>query len=169
MKSYNIAIVGFANNPETGNRLLAAQFAQAAALRHWSITAGNTRGTMAVGLEHAKNLNAETTVVIERNHPIINGRSITNVIYADDHSQKHEIIAQISDAALVIGGGYGSLRLVNALLLYKKPVFALRGSGGITKNELPEQVTLCSRAVEAAATIDRHLISTEASPLVSQL
>ncbi len=167
MKSLNIAIIGFAKHPAPGNFLHAAQLAREVALRQCSLLAGNYRGTMAVGLEHARKGNAETIIVIEKDRPVISGRYISKVIYAQHQAHKHELIAQLSDAAIVIGGGHASLRLVNALLLHNKPVFALRGSGGITEGELPKGVLMYSEAADAMAVIDRYFSSAEVEPLAS--
>jgi len=168
MKSLNIAIIGFAKHPAPGNFLHAAQLAREVARRQWSLLAGNYHGTMGVGLEHARNGNAETLIVIEKDRPVISGRYISKVIYAQNQAHKHELIAQLSDAAIVIGGGHASLRLVNALLLHNKPVFALRGSGGITASELPKRVLVYSEAADALAVIDHYFASSEAEPLLSQ-
>jgi SLOG-like protein len=168
MRSLNIAIVGFAKSPAPGNYLHAAQLGRAVAQRHWSLLAGNYRGTMGVALEHASNGQTETVIVIERDQPIVNGRYISSVVYAQHQADKHELIAQLSDAAIVIGGGNASLRLVNALLLYKKPVFALRGSGGITQFELPKSVLMYSEAADAIDVIDHYLTTSVATPLLSQ-
>ncbi|MGH1374042.1 MAG: hypothetical protein ACRBBW_18525 [Cellvibrionaceae bacterium] len=168
MKSLNIAVVGFAKQPAAGNYLHAAQLARALAFRRWSLLAGNYRGTMGVALEHASNAHADTTVVLEKNQFLVSGRHISRVIYAQDQSHKHELIARMSDAAIVIGGGHASLRLVNALLLYRKPVFALRGSGGITEAELPKRVLMYSEAADAINVIHRYSAPSEFTPLLSQ-
>lgn len=167
MKSLNIAIIGFAKHPVAGNFLQAAQLARSIACRRWSLLAGNYRGTMGVGLEYAHNAGAKTTVVIEKDKAIITGRYISNVIYAQHQAHKHELIAQLSDAAVVIGGGHASLRLTNALLLHNKPVFALRGSGGITEGELPKRVLMYSEATDVIGVINSYLMSSESKPLLS--
>lgn len=167
MKSLNITIIGFAKEPVAGNFLQAAQLARSIALRRWSLLAGNYRGTMGVGLEYARSADAKTTVVIEKDRAIISGRNISSVIYAQHQAHKHELIAQLSDAAVVIGGGHASLRLVNALLLHNKPVFALRGSGGITEGELPKRVLMYSEVSDVIGVINNYLINSEATPLLS--
>ena len=165
--SMNIALLGFAGEPAPGNLLHAAQMARSLARRQWRLLTGNFKGTMGIALEHAHNSRAETLLVTEKYQPLASGRYLSQVIYAENQSQKHDLIATLADAAVVIGGGKASLNLVNKLLKQRKPVFAIRCSGGITHHELPKEVLYYSETEDVLAVIERYLsISTE-TPLAS--
>ncbi len=167
-RTMNIALLGYAQEPAPGNLLQASQLARSLAQRQWRLLTGNLKGTMGIALEYAHLGKAETLLVTERHQPLASGRNLSQVVYAEDQASKHSLIATLADAAVIIGGGEASLKLVHKLLKRNKPVFAIRCSGGITRSELPTKVLYYSEPEDVLSVIDNYLSISTATPFASQ-
>ena len=167
MKALNIALLGFAQQPLPGNQLHAAQLGRLIVQKGWTLVTGNHRGTMGAGLTQVHEGGGNSLLVLEREIPLASGNCLSHVYYADDQQHKHRLIARYANAAVVIGGGSGSLCLSEQLLKKRKPVFAIRGSGGIVNKELSSKVLYYSESRDIVETIETHLADSASEDLVS--
>lgn len=151
-----IALLGFAETPAAGNLILAVQLGRSLAQRGWTLAVGNTQGTFAYALMEASSNRGQTLAVLERNRPLIANRHLQHVTFADSQDQKHEYIADTADAGVIIGGGHGSLKLIQQFIKRDKPLCAISRSGGIVDSELPRQVTLYQEIYQALDAIEQH-------------
>ena len=168
MKPLSIALLGFAQQPLPGNQLHAAQLGRLIVQKGWTLVTGNHRGTMGAGLTQVRDGGGNSLLVLEREIPLASGRCLSHVYYADNQQHKHRLIAQYADAAVVIGGGSGSLSLSQQLLKQQKPVFAIRGSGGIVKSELSSRVLYYSETRDVVDTIATYFAAANSEDLASQ-
>ncbi|MFT7220861.1 MAG: hypothetical protein ACI8Z1_002481 [Candidatus Azotimanducaceae bacterium] len=68
----------------------------------------------------------------------------------DDAPTKHRLLINHSRAAIVIGGGPRTLKIVRKLVALHRTVVAIEGTGGVVRHELPSNV---KRADSAAAVV----------------
>lgn len=136
IKGY-IAILGFGNDVTENNKLIARESGIILTRAGWGLCVGNAGGTFR-----------------EAKKACLNDGGIAKLVYSSkdlkgklnfwplveetpDVDHKHMRIAEISMAAIVIGGGEGTLSLVKCMLVSGKPVVYISGTGGITQNKIP--------------------------------
>lgn len=139
MKS--ISVIGFGTECPERNLYLAKQAGKAIAQASCITICGGTGWTFNAAFNGAKQLNGVTKIILENSKTPENPAIIDDVIYVADQTEKHELIATESTAAIVIGGGPGSAKLITKLFNKNKPVFMVKNTGGITESPEFKSIT----------------------------
>lgn len=127
-----IAVLGFARSWSTPRALKSAKKAgQLLSQNNFMVVAGNTAGTPGAAISAARANGGDSLAILETSQlSDCNGYDGYYYLQTSAHL-KHRCIARICLAAIVIGGGPGSLEIVKNFTALKKPVLLLQGSGGI--------------------------------------
>ena len=143
MQSLNfIAILGFAKQIDSHQALLAEQAAQRISECGYGVGVGNVSGTFEHALSSAKASDGITMAIIEQD---IGCRDLQNcdiLQIVSTQSDKHKALANQCSGALVIGGGDGTLELIEEFLENKKRIVAIANSGGIVPKELNASIEI---------------------------
>jgi len=145
----HLAILGFGTECSKKNGAIASTIGKLSAQNNISLVAGNVTSTFEYAFKAAKDFLVQKICVIEKHKQIVSNNYADEVIRTKDTHEKHKQIAQIADAAVLIGGGAGSQLLVKYFLKNKKTVVAIEGSGGLADSKLPPQVLYAKNAREA--------------------
>jgi len=135
-----IAVLGFATKCSDANQVTAYEVGRQIALGDYTACAGNSTGTFPHVFTGAKSVNGHTLAVLEAGVTVLDETPCDAVIYAPDSDAKHQLIADKCLAAIVIGGGHGTKKLITQFLNLDKPVVAIAGSGGVVIGELDARV-----------------------------
>jgi len=144
-----IAILGFGHLPPAHNLELAAVAAEQIAAAGLGVAVGSLKGTFATAIDVAAKNGAPTLAVVdatmaEQPHPA------TTEIVVVDPNEKHQRIAQIASAGLVLGGAEGTRKLAAQLLAVNKTLVAVRGTGGaVDDGSLPSEIAVVDSVDEA--------------------
>jgi len=141
-----IAVLGFATKCSDANQVTAYEVGRQIALGEYTACAGNSTGTFPHVFTGAKSVNGHTLAVLEPNCTVLDEALCDDVIYAPDSEAKHQLIAEKCLGAVVIGGGYGTKKLIARFLNLDKPVVAIAGSGGVVPGELGARVKVIGQA-----------------------
>ncbi len=156
MQSMNfIAILGFAKFCDAKQSAMAEEVARKISSLGYGIGVGNVSGTFACVLRSAKANRGITMAIIEQGLGSLNLDDCDILQIVKSQDEKHEALARQCNAALIIGGGKGTLKLAERFLKEQKPLVAIADSGGIVPEELNEAITL-SPTVDSAV---RKLLS----------
>ncbi len=131
----NITIIGFANEVPVKNKVFAFIVGSLLCLNRVNILAGNVVGTFRFAFYGAKVVGGKTMAVVD-NKLEKKPYSIDQILYTSTKNEKHEQVALLSSAAIVIGGGKHSLHLVKEFIKQGKPIIAIEGSKGIVEGEI---------------------------------
>lgn len=144
-----IAILGFAKEIDENQATLAKVAAEKISDLGFGVSVGSISGTCDCALRSAKRNGGITKAIVEQNleNKQHHDCDILQVVATQD--EKHSALADQCSGALVIGGGHGTLKLINRFLKQRKKIAALEGSGGIVPNELDSRVVL-SNSIESA-------------------
>lgn len=145
----HLAILGYGTECTKKNATIATSIGKMAAKNDISLLAGNVTSTFGFAFKAAQDYKVNTICVIEKHKRVEKDHDANEVIRTKDTHHKHKQIAQIADAAILIGGGAGSQLLIKYFLKNKKTVIAIKGSGGIADSSLPTGVLLAANAREA--------------------
>jgi molybdenum cofactor guanylyltransferase len=154
-----VAVLGFGCDVQEANLEIAREIGKSLAISGWGVVVGNSEGTF----------RSVSIAAIQEG-------GLAKIIYSEediagdlgnwplkeelpDVKSKRKRIAEISDCALVIGGGEGTAELIYEFTALKKKVFILIGSGGITDQLFPAAVYVNS----IGEAIDRIKTSSQAS------
>jgi len=131
----NIAIIGFAKDVPLKNKLIASLVAMVFTAKGYNIIAGNVLGTFGYAFGAAKMMGGRTMAIVDDD---INSlpRYIDQVLYIPSVMKKHENVALLSSAAIIIGGGDKSLHLAREFIKQGKPIIAITGTHGIVDSEV---------------------------------
>ena len=141
-----IAVLGFASKCSDANRITAYDVGRQIALCEYTVCAGNSIGPFHHAFSGAKSVNGHTLAVLEPSCKVLDETPCDEVIYALDSDTKHQLIADKCLAAIVIGGGHGTKKLITQFLNLNKPVVAIADSGGVVTGELDARVKVVERA-----------------------
>lgn len=130
-----IAVLGYGEGCSELNLERAFQAGHKIALHGYAVCAGNLAGTFHHAFNGAKSIAGTTIAILEKSNTANDVSLCDAVLYADDTDQKHRMIARTASAAIVIGGGPGTNKLINRLLEEKKPVIAIHDSGGAADSQ----------------------------------
>ena len=132
-----ITVLGFGKDVNEDNKLIARETGILLSRTGWGLCVGNTEGTFREASEACLNDGGIAKLVYSGTD--VSGQINKWLLIEETHDveQKHLRIAEISKAAIVIGGGEGSLNLVKRMLDSGKPVVCISGTGGITQNKIP--------------------------------
>lgn len=145
----HLAILGFGTECSKKNAALAASIGKMAAKNDISLVAGNVTSTFGYAFKAAQDYKVNTICIIEKHKKVGKDHDANEVFRTKDTYHKHKQIAQIADAAVLIGGGAGSQLLLKYFIKNKKTVIAIKGSGGIADADLPPEVLIAANAREA--------------------
>lgn len=148
-----LAILGFGTECSHKNRTLAATVGKMAGRNGISLLAGNVTSTFGYAFQAAKEFKVANICVIEKHRKYPRENDATEIYHTEDTFSKHQQIAQMADAAILIGGGPGSQLLLNHFIRNHKTVIAIKGSGGIADGKLSKQVLIAKNPTEAFHTL----------------
>jgi molybdenum cofactor guanylyltransferase len=132
-----LAILGFGKDVTETNRLIAKELGTLMARAGWGICVGNTEGIFRVAKESCMKDGGIAKLVYTFEDVEGKFNNWPLVEETPDVEHKHIRIAEVSMAAIVIGGGEGTLSLVRRMIQSGKPVVYISGTGGITQNKIP--------------------------------
>lgn len=144
-----LAILGFGTECSKKNAQLASIIGRMAGKNEISLIAGNVTSTFGYAFKASKEFNVANICVIEKHKKHPKEHDATEIYHTDDTFSKHQQIAQMADAAILIGGGPGSQLLLNHFIKHKKTVVAFEGSGGIVGEKLSKKVKIVRTPSEA--------------------
>ncbi len=144
-----LAILGYGSRCSEENAKHAQQLGKMAGEQGLSLVAGNTTATFKYAFEAAQAYSVDRICVIEKHKEIKKSALSTQLLTTADTHSKHSKIAQMADAAIVIGGGAGTQLLIKYFLKYKKTIVVIADSGGVSDKELPKGVHLVKNIREA--------------------
>ncbi|MCG8414838.1 MAG: hypothetical protein MI746_11525 [Pseudomonadales bacterium] len=154
MQSINfIAILGFAKQVNERQALLAEEAARKLSESGHGVGVGNVTGTFSHALKSAKENKGLTMAIIEQTLRDRNLSDCDILQIVSTQRAKHEALAKQCSGALVIGGGTGTLKLIEQFLRNGKRVVAIADSGGIVPRELGNSVTISSDMDAALRTL----------------
>jgi molybdenum cofactor guanylyltransferase len=132
-----IAVLGFGKNVNEGNKLIARELGNLLAVTGWGVCVGNTGGTFREVTEACMDEGGVAKLIYSGRDVSGNFNIWPLVEETRDVEHKHFRVAEISMAAIVIGGGEGTQNLVKLFLVSDKPVVFINGTGGLTQNKIP--------------------------------
>ncbi len=135
----NVAILGFANASES-NEALAAEAGRLLAATGCRLVAGNLTSTFFHAFQAAKAAGGITMAILEPSLTDLDQMYCDQVEVLPSQGAKHKRLLEVATAALVIGGGPATLKLVKGLLECGTLVIAVANTGGVTDHELPHEV-----------------------------
>ena len=136
-----IAILGFAHRCPERNKAIALKTGQKIASLGFGIAAGNFFGTPKHAFKGAKQNQGLTLAIIEQAQHFCGHQYCDILEIVPTVSIKHNMLAELCCGAIVIGGGSGTLKLVQHFLAQKKPVVVIKNTNGVAGNKL-RQTTL---------------------------
>lgn len=150
-----IAVLGFGKNVNESNKLIARELGLLLAVTGWGICVGNTEGTFREVTEACLDEGGVAKLIYSGRDVSGNFNIWPLVEETRDVEHKHHRVAEISMAAIVIGGGEGTQNLVKLFLVSDKPVVFINGTGGLTQNKIPGTISKDSprEAVEYLNTV----------------
>jgi methylated-DNA-[protein]-cysteine S-methyltransferase len=144
-----LAILGYGKECSKKNAAYASTIGKFSGKQGISLVAGNVGATFDHAFTAAKAYQVATICVIEKHKRTARDHKASEVIRTPDTYSKHHQITHLSDAAILIGGGAGTLLLLQHFLKDKKTVIAINGTGGIADSQLPPQVIKAAHPREA--------------------
>lgn len=144
-----LAILGFGTECSKKNAQLASTIGKMAGKNEISLIAGNVTSTFGYAFKASKEYKVANICVIEKYKKHLREHDATEIYHVEDTFSKHQQIAQMADAAILIGGGPGSQMLLNHFIKLKKTVVALEGSGGIVGRNLSKKVEIVKNPSQA--------------------
>jgi len=144
-----LAVLGYGKECSQKNAAIASALGKLAGKQNMALVAGNVSATFNHAFQSASDLGSETICIIEKHKRTAKEHRASKIVRTKDTHQKHSQIAQMADAAVLIGGGAGSQMLLNYFIKNHKTVVAIKGSGGIADSSLPHQVLVANNAKEA--------------------
>lgn len=131
-----IGVLGFGTDVPRKNLLFAKQTGDLLAEAGWGILTGNTGGTFRAACSAALE-NGGLAKLIYSREDITGDDSLWPLkIEVSTPEEKHQRMSQIMKAAIVIGGGAGTLQIIELLVKNGKTIIYLTGTGGITEENL---------------------------------
>lgn len=137
-----IAILGFAEEVNQLQAQLAQEAAEKITNLGYGLGVGNVSGTFDYALRSAKHNKGITKAIVEQalENKHHSDCDILHVVATQD--EKHSAIVDQCLSALVIGGGEGTLKLIDRFLSEDKTIVAISDSGGIVPDELDSRVVV---------------------------
>ena len=143
MQSMNfIAILGFAKQIDSRQALLAEEAARKISERGCGVGVGNVSGTFEHALNSAKSSKGITMAIIEQDVCCRDLQNCDILQIVSSQIDKHKALANQCSGALVIGGGHGTLKLIDEFLENQKRIVAIANSGGIVPKELNASIEI---------------------------
>ena len=135
-----IAILGFGHSPPASNLELAVIAGERLAAAGHCVVVGNSLGTFAAAVESAATQGGQTMAVLDQATAQHTLPASTEIVVVDA-LEKHQRIANLAGAGLVLGGAEGTRKLVAQLMDKGKPLIAVKGTGGaVDDHSFPSSV-----------------------------
>ncbi len=152
-----IAILGFGHAPPAYNLELAVIAGEQLAAAGHCVVVGNSVGTFAAAVESAASNGGQTMAVLDEAASVQQTLPASTEIVVVDASEKHQRIATLADAGLVLGGAGGTRKLAAQLIAKEKPLVAVEGTGGaVDDDSLPNSI----RVVDSIELAVEQLLAT---------
>ena len=148
MQEY-IAVLGYGENCSEHNKSKAFHAGCEIASHGLAVCAGNVSGTFHSAFEGAKSVSGHTIAILEVNLKGSDKSLCDEVFYTTDTDTKHQLIAEKSLGAIVIGGGEGTKKIITRLLNTGKTVVAIHNTGGAADSKLDKRVSVETDIKEA--------------------
>ncbi len=132
----SIAVLGFGMDVPEKSKELALKAGKYLAERGFVVCIGNVGGTFYYAAKGAKAGGGKTLAFIDQK------TDISKIHYCDDFEmmesteQKHEQIVSYCDAAIVIGGGENTRKLIRKFVAERKPIVGIIGTGGVVEEKI---------------------------------
>ena len=150
MKPINyVAILGFANQVNEQQAYLAKDVARKLTALGYGVGVGNLSGMFDQALKSTKSCGGATMAIIEKDVGKQEHRDCDLLLASSSQDTKHQALSTKCIGGIVIGGGPGTLKLIQHFLDRNKQIIAIDGSGGIVPLELAAEVIL-SHSVDQA-------------------
>jgi O-6-methylguanine DNA methyltransferase len=149
-----VALLGYGKECSKKNEQIASVIGRMAGKQGFTLVAGNVTSTFGFAFEASRAYKTANICVIEKHKKHPQNHNATEIYHVKDTYTKHAQIAQMADAAILIGGGPGSQMLLNHFIQQKKSVICIQGSGGLADDpKLSEKVLRANTATAAFKTL----------------
>jgi len=144
-----VAVLGYGKECSKKNAQIASVIGRMAGKQGFTLIAGNVTSTFRFAFEASKAYKTANICVIEKHKKHPKKHDATEIYHVKDTYTKHAQIAQMADAAILIGGGPGSQMLLGHFIQQKKSVICIQGTGGLADDpKLSKKVIRASTATE---------------------
>ena len=137
-----IAILGFVKIRLAKNIVVTRYVSAELARQKMGVCCGNVSGTFYHAFMGAKSAHGATKLILEKGINIQFSNLHDTTIITSNRVNKHYELANTCLGAIVIGGGNGTIEVIDFFLQLSRPVIAINNSGGIVPNELDSRVEL---------------------------
>ncbi|MEI6820768.1 MAG: hypothetical protein WCL51_02455 [Bacteroidota bacterium] len=151
-----IAIGGWGINCPEKNLILANETGSLLASYCYIVCVGGLTGTFHEALKGAKDKGGQTKAFIDAKPDNLSNTYCDEIEIIEDQSTKHIRIARYCDAIILIGGGEGSLKLIDRFLFLNKPVIVINETGGIADSIISNNITYADTIKEAVDIINKN-------------
>ena len=151
-----VAILGFANQINQRQTCLAKDLAEKLTTLGFGVGVGNLSGIFQQALKSTKACGGATMAIIEKDLSKQEHKDCDILLISSSQKTKHQALSTRCIGGIVIGGGPGTLKLIQHFLDRNKKIIAIDGSGGIVPSELVEGVILSHSVDQALAALTRE-------------
>ena len=144
-----VAILGFANQVNEQQAYLAKDVARKLTALGYGVGVGNLSGMFNQALKSTKSCGGATMAIIEKDVGKQEHQDCDILLVSSSQETKHQALSTRCIGGIVIGGGPGTLKLIQHFLDRNKKIIAIDGSGGVVPSELAKGVIL-SHSVDQA-------------------
>lgn len=125
-----VGLLGYGLNPPEQHLLLANQFGTWLGKQGGTVVCGGFNGTLASGISSCLHNGGFARLIVEKNRVLqVPSKWQSLIQSADDSSVKYQQIAENVSAVIAIGGGPGSLKLIQKAVSLGKKAFVVEGLG----------------------------------------
>ncbi len=125
-----VGLLGFGLNPPEQHLYLANEFGSWLGKQGGTMVCGGFQGTLATGISSCMQNGGFARLILEKDRVLqVPSEWQSLVQYVDDSSMKHQHIAENVSAVIAIGGGPGSLKLMQKAVSSGKKAFVVEGLG----------------------------------------
>ena len=152
-----VAILGFANQINQRQTCLAKDLAEKLTTLGFGVGVGNLSGIFQQALKSTKACGGATMAIIEKDLSKQEHKDCDILLISSSQKTKHQALSTRCIGGIVIGGGPGTLKLIQHFLDRNKKIIAIDGSGGIVPSELVEGVILSHSVDQALGLLTQKL------------
>ena len=135
-----IALLGFAERCSFRNGVIAHRIGRALGVRGVTLVCGNNRETFYHAMRGASSAFRSFRCQEIVTSDLLPSALTDSPILASSSLEKHRLISNYADAAIVVGGGRQTLKLVDRFLSGGKKVAVVINTGGVVRWELPSWI-----------------------------
>lgn len=149
-----VAILGFAKQINERQAHLVEDVVEKLTAVGYGVGVGNVTGIFDQALKSTKAFGGTTMGIIEKSLSKQEHQDCDILLLVSSQETKHQAISERCIAGIVIGGGPGTLKLIQHFLDLNKKIAAIDGSGGIVPAELAKEVILSHSVDHALAVLN---------------